>query len=137
MLRIRSLSAVGVVLIGVVPALWGVWGVTAAFAAIGVAGLFELRAMFGQINHAVLLPVTAPIILLTLVTVAARWPAWAFSALAAAALLGPAVVLIARRSLDGTLPAWMATAFATLYLAVPLGHIVAVRQIGGPATRGG
>lgn len=137
MLRVRSLSAVGVVLIGVVPALWGAWGVAVAFAVIGVVSLYELRAMFGQIAHAVIFPVAAPVILLAVVAVAADWPAWVFGALAAAALAGPAFVLVARRSLDGTLAAWLATTFVTLYLAVPLAHIVAVRQIGGPTAGAG
>lgn len=137
MFRVRALSSVGVVAFGVVPAFFGVWGVAAAFAILGVICLSELRGMFGHADYAVLLPIAVPMHLFTLVAVAARWPAWVFSALAAAAILGPGCVLILRPSLEGALPAWLATAFASLYLAVPLGHLVAVRRIAGATTGAG
>jgi phosphatidate cytidylyltransferase len=77
------------------------------------------------------------VLLLALIAVAAQWPVWVFSALAAATLLAPACVLITRPSIEGSLGAWLATAFAVLYLAVPLGHLVAVRHIVGVTTGSG
>jgi phosphatidate cytidylyltransferase len=137
MFRQRALSSVGVVIIGVVPALFGVWGVAAAFALLGILGLTELRAMFGKLDFAVAVPVGIVVMLPTVVAVAARWPGWVYGALAAATLIAPVVALIFRPSLDGTLPSWIATVFATLYIAVPLGHVVAVRQIAGVTTGAG
>jgi phosphatidate cytidylyltransferase len=137
MFRLRALSSVAVVVIGVVPAFFGVWGVTAAFATLGLIGLAELRRMFGQIDYAVIVAVAAPVLLLALIAVAAQWPAWVFSALAAATLLAPACLLITRPSIEGALGGWLATAFAVLYLAIPLGHLVAVRHIAGVTTGAG
>jgi phosphatidate cytidylyltransferase len=131
MLRQRALSSVGVVIVGVVPALFGVWGVALAFALLGIIGLTELRAMFRHIQYAVMLPVCGAVTLLTIIAVAAGWPGWVFAALASATLIAPILALIFRPSLDGTLASWVATIFATLYLAVPLGHVVAVRHIVG------
>ncbi len=139
MFRQRALSSVGVVVVGVVPAFFGVWGVVAVFAALGIIALTELRAMFRNLDSAftMLLPVCVVIVILTVIAVATGWPGWAFGALAAATLVAPVTVLIFRPSLDGTLASWMATVFATLYIAVPLGHIVAVRHIGGVTAGGG
>jgi phosphatidate cytidylyltransferase len=131
MFRQRALSSVGVVIVGVVPALFGVWGVAVAFALLAVIGLTELRAMFRQIQYAILLPVCVVVTLLTIIAVAAGWPGWIYAALASTTLIAPVVALIFRPSLDGTLASWLATLFATLYIAVPLGHIVAVRHIAG------
>ena len=137
MFRLRALSSVAVVVLGVVPAFFGVWGVTVAFAIIGTIGLTELRSMFGQIDHAVMVAVAAPMLLLALIAVAAHWPAWIFSALAAMILLAPASILITRPAIEGSLASWLATAFAILYLAIPLGHLVAVRHIAGVTTGNG
>jgi phosphatidate cytidylyltransferase len=137
MFRLRALSSVAVVVLGVVPAFFGVWGVTIAFAMIGMIGLAELRNMFGQIDHRVIVAVAAPVLLLALIAVAAHWPAWVFSALAAVTLLAPACVLIVRPSIEGALGTWLATGFTVLYLAIPLGHLVAVRHIAGTTTGSG
>jgi len=131
MFRQRACSSVGVVVVGIVPALFGVWGVVALFAPLSVIALTELRAMFGQRNYAIILPVCVSVVVLAIVAVAADWPVWVFSALAAATLVAPAGVLIFSRSSDGTLTSWMTTVFAAVYLAVPVGHVVAVRHIVG------
>jgi phosphatidate cytidylyltransferase len=137
MFRLRALSSVAVVVLGVVPAFFGVWGVAVAVAIIGMIGLAELRNMFGQIDHAVMVAVAAPVLLLALIAVAAHWPAWVFSALAAVTLLAPACILIVRPSIEGALGTWLATGFTVLYLAIPLGHLVAVRHIAGTTTGSG
>jgi len=137
MFRQRALSSVGVVVVGVVPAFLGVWGVALVFAALGIIALTEFQGMFRNLDYAVLLPVCAVIVVLTVIAVAAGWPNWVFGALAAGTLVAPIAVLIFRPSLDGTLAAWQATVFATLYVAVPLGHIVAVRAIGGVTSGAG
>lgn len=137
MLGPRALSSVGVVLVGVVPALWGPWGVAVAFAVLGSIALTELVAMFRNVEYPVLWPFVLPILLITLVATAARWPDWVFGALVAAAALGPSVILIFRPSLEGSLATWVATTFATAYLVVPLAHIVLVRGIMGETTGAG
>ena len=137
MLRQRALSSVGVVIVGVVPALFGVWGVAVAFALLGVIGLTELRAMFRHIQYVVILPIGIVVTLLTIIAVAAGWPVWVYAALAAATLIAPVVVLVFRSTLDGTLAAWVATIFAALYIAVPIGHIIAVRHIAGATSGAG
>jgi len=137
MFRQRARSSVGVVVVGIVPALFGVWGVVALFAILSVITLTELRAMFGQRNHAIILPICASVVLLAIVAVAADWPGWVFSALAAATLVAPAGALIFSRSSDGTLTSWTTTVFATIYIAIPVGHVVAVRQIVGVTSGAG
>jgi phosphatidate cytidylyltransferase len=137
MFRLRLLSSVAVVLVGVLPAFWGVWGVAVAFGVLGIVALTELRGMFGQIEYAVILPIAVAVLLLVLIAIAAHWPAWTLSALAAAALLAPACLLITHSSIDGSLRTWLATAFAVLYLAIPLGHLIAVRHIAGVTTGSG
>ena len=137
MFRQRALSSVGVVIIGVVPALFGVWGVAVLFAFLGIIALIELRAIFAYLNFVVIVPICVGVILLTVIAVAAGWPVWVFSALAAVTLIAPATALIFRTSLEGTLPSWIVTVFATVYIALPLGHVVAVRQIAGLATGAG
>ncbi|MHB8648169.1 MAG: phosphatidate cytidylyltransferase, partial [Thermomicrobiales bacterium] len=137
MFRQRALSSVGIVLVGVLPALFGVWAVATIFAALGSIAVIELRAMLGHRAYAVMVPIAVVVVVLTVVAVAATWPIWVFSALIAATLIAPAAIVIFRRSLDGTLASWIATVFATLYLAVPLGHLVAVRQFAGVATGAG
>ena len=131
MFRQRAWSSVGVVVVGVVPALFGVWGVAAAFALFGIIALAELRVMFGHVHSPIILPVCVVAAVLTVVAVAAGWPGWVYGALAATTLIAPIVALIFHSSRDGTLASWVATVFATLYIAVPLGHVVAVRQIAG------
>ncbi|MDQ6833830.1 MAG: phosphatidate cytidylyltransferase [Chloroflexota bacterium] len=137
MFRQRARSSVGVVVVGIVPALFGVWGVVALFALLSVIALTELRAMFDQRNHAIILPVCVSVVLLAIVAVAADWPVWVFGALAAATLVAPAGVLIFSRSLDSTLTSWTTTVFAAVYLAVPVGHLVAVRHIVGVTSGAG
>lgn len=137
MLGPRVLSSVVVVLVGVVPALFGVWGVAASFAVFGIIALIELTAMFERLDYTILVQITAPVLIVTVIVVAAGWPLWVFSGLTVVTLIGPALFLIVRPTLDGTLPAWIGTCFATLYLVVPLGHIVAVRHIGGVTTGAG
>ncbi len=137
MFRQRALSSVGVVVVGVVPALFGVWGAAVAFAGLGIIALVELRAMFGQLAYTVMLPISVAVVVLMVIAVAVGWPIWVFSALVAATLLAPGAVVIFCQPLDGTLPSWIATVFATLYIAVPLGHIVAVRHIAGDTSGAG
>jgi phosphatidate cytidylyltransferase len=137
MLGPRALSSVGVVLVGVAPALWGPWGVAVAFAILGAVALTELVAMLRRVDYPVLWPVALLILVLALIATAARWPDWVFGALVAAAALGPSLILIFRASLDGTLATWVATTFATAYLAVPMAHIVLVRGIAGETTGAG
>lgn len=137
MFRQRARSSVGVVVVSIVPALFGVWGVVALFALLSVVALTELRAMLGQRNHTIILPICVVVALVTMIAVAADWPVWVFSALAAATLVAPASALIFRPSFDGTLASWIATVFATVYLAVPIGHVVAVRHIVGVTSGAG
>lgn len=137
MLRRRTLSSIGVVFIGVLPALWGPWGAAIAFALLGALILAELTAMLRRIGSAILWPVALPLLLAALVAAAAGWPVWVFGLLLAAATLAPGCVLIFRTSLDGTLAAWLATTFVTLYLAVPLAHATLLRGLtGGPPAAG-
>lgn len=137
MFRQRALSSVGVVVVGVVPALFGVWGVVALFALLSVVALTELRVMFDHLRSVVCVPICVVVALLTMIAVAAGWPVWVFGALAAATLVAPACVLIFRPSLDGTLASWIATVFVAVYLAVPVGHVVAVRHIAGVTSGAG
>ena len=137
MLGPRTLSSVVVVIIGVVPAVFGPWGVAVAFAALGTVALTELVAMFARLDYRILWPIPLITLLLALAAGAGGWPAWTMSALIAFALIAPAACLIVRPTLDGALPAWLATTFVSLYLAVPLGHVAAVRQIAGDVASSG
>ncbi len=131
MFRRRACSSVGVVVVGIVPALFGVWGVVALFALLSIIALTELRVMFDHLHFVVIVPICIVVALGTMIAVATDGPVWVFGALAAATLVAPAGVLIFSRSLDGTLTSWTTTVFAAVYLAVPIGHVVAVRHIVG------
>lgn len=137
MFRQRAWSSVGIVLVGIVPAFFGVWGAAAAFALFGMIALAELGVMFDQLRQKIILPICVFVVILTMIAVAAGWPVWVFRALAAATLIAPVIVLLVRPSLEGALPSWIATIFATLYIAVPLGHVVAVRHITGGTSGAG
>ena len=137
MLGPRALSSVAVVVVGVVPALFGPWGTALAFAALGIVALSELRAMLRRVDMVVLPIITLLILVVTLVAVVASWPTWVFAGIASITLIAPAGVLIVRPALDGALGSWLGTVFASVYLAVPLAHLVAVRQIAGHTTGAG
>ncbi len=131
MFRTRAVSSVAVVLIGVVPAVFGVWATAAAFALLGVLALHEFATMFRRLDFRVYWVASAPVVLLALIGAAAGWPAWAFSALVACAVFAPAFPLIFSRSLDGTLTAWLVSTFSTLFVMVPLYHLIRLRAIAG------
>jgi len=137
MLPTRAISSVGVVLVGVVPALFGPWGVTVAFAALGLLALHEVAAMLAPVGYPLLWSIAAPVLVFSLVAVAAGWPLWTLTGLVALAVLLPGAVLIFRPTLDGALATWIGTVFATLFITVPLTHIALVRALPGMTTSAG
>lgn len=137
MLHTRAISSIGVVLVGVVPALFGPWGVAVAFAALGLLALHEIAAMLALVGYPLLWPIAAPVLVLSLVAVAAGWPLWTLTGLVALAVLLPGAVIIFRPTLDGTLATWVGTVFTTLFVTVPLTHIALVRALSGVTTGAG
>lgn len=129
-MRQRTISSVGVVIVGIVPALLGgpVW--PAVLTALFLIGAHEYHALARRIE-----PTVRPFILLVL-------PGFALvSALegGAQALLGvvtlavglPMTETVFRRDLTGAFAAWALSTAGTLYLAVPLFAATALRQHDG------
>lgn len=129
-MRQRTISSVGVVIVGVVPALMGgpIW--TAVLTALFLIGAHEYHALARRIE-----PSVRPFILLVL-------PGFVLaSALGGGtqALLGvltlavglPMSETVFRRDLTGAFAAWALSAAGTVYLAVPLVAATALRQLEG------
>jgi phosphatidate cytidylyltransferase len=133
--RQRTISSVGVVIVGLVPAFMGgpVWAV--ALALLCTIGAHEYQALAIRIG-----PRTRPFAMLIV-------PAFALvAALAggAEALLGvvalavglPFFEIIFRDDLDGTFVEWALSAAGTLYLGVPLFAAIALRKSSGAIDAG-
>ncbi|MEA2528782.1 MAG: phosphatidate cytidylyltransferase [Thermomicrobiales bacterium] len=134
-MRQRSISSVGVVIVGLVPAFMGgpVW-------AIVLAALFTIGAHEYQVLARHISPGTRPFALVLV-------PAFALAAATgggAQALLGivalavglPFFELILRQNLKGAFEEWALSAAGTLYLGVPLFAAVAMRKMGGTIDAG-
>ncbi len=64
MLHTRAISSIGVVLVGVVPALFGPWGVAVAFAVLGLLALHEIAAMLARVGYPLLRSIAVPVLVL-------------------------------------------------------------------------
>jgi len=133
--RQRTISSVGVVIVGLVPAFMGgpVWAI--ALAALFTIGAHEYQALARNMS-----PHTRPFALVLV-------PAFALVAATgggAQALLGvvalavglPFFELILRQDLRGTFVEWALSAAGTLYLGVPLFAAIAMRKMDGSIEAG-
>jgi len=128
--RQRSISAVGVVIVGLVPALMGGPVFAAVLAILCLIGMHEYNAMARRVGNDI-----APIGLAVL-------PGFALSAAfdgGSQALLGvcalaagiPLVWVMFRPDLEGALVDWALSAAGILYLGLPLFAAIALRQSAG------
>jgi phosphatidate cytidylyltransferase len=130
-LRQRAISAVGVVAVALVPALFGGPVFIVAVLIFGLAGLHELlRALSvaGATPFRLLAFTTLAGIILA---VALDLPSWALAAFLTAAVLLPLAATIRRVPSVHALTDWALTVAGTLYLALPLAHFVALRDLSG------
>lgn len=137
MLRTRAISSVVVVLVAILPALFGPWAAACAFIALGALALHELAAMLERTGHSVLLSPINVVVGIGIAAGAVYPPASVFMPLVALAVLLPGAWLLFRPTLDHTLTTWLGTTFAALFIALPLMHAVALRSLPGNVAESG
>lgn len=135
MLKQRSLSAVGIVVVTAVPAFVG----GPFFSAVVlVLGLLALREILQAIRVGGTQPfvVIAYLALLVIVGAEAFGLSFAWVAgLTVAAVLLMLAAGITRADVSRVLTDWALTLAVVLYIALPLAHFIALRGLPGPATR--
>lgn len=129
-MRQRTISSVGVVIVGLVPAFMGgpVWAVV--LAVLFTIGAHEYQALAQHIS-----PKTRPFGLLLVpafaLVAATGGEAQALLGIVALAVGLPFFELILRKDLQGTFVEWTLSAAGTLYLGVPLFAAIAIRKMDG------
>jgi phosphatidate cytidylyltransferase len=131
----RSKSAIGVGVVGILPALFGgpVWAV--AFTILCVIGFTEFLAMSRGISPGVL---PFGIVLIPLFAAATYFDRADMALLGAASLAAflPLVEATLRRSLDGAFADWALAAAGTLYLGLPVFAAIELRSMPGSVDAG-
>lgn len=136
MLRQRSISAIGIVLVAAVPAFFGGYLFALVVAILGVLGTYEiLRAFTASGSRPLQTPAyAATLALIGAVTFDAS--PTLLAGIITATVLVPLVIAIFRPSpIPGHID-WALTLAGSLYVAIPLAHFVALRALPGPATQG-
>ena len=129
-MRQRSISAVGVVIVGLVPALMGGPVFAAVLAILCLIGMHEYNAMARRVGNDI-----APIGLAVLpgFALAAAFDGGSQALLGVCALAAgiPLVWAMFRPDLEGALVDWALSAAGILYLGLPLFAAIALRQSAG------
>ncbi|HET7034792.1 MAG TPA: phosphatidate cytidylyltransferase [Thermomicrobiaceae bacterium] len=136
MLRQRSISAVGVVLVTAIPALLGGPLFAAAMAALALFGAHELlRALDGRVDRATeALVYLAALGLIVAVALDGSGPALA--AIIVLFVIASLVAGVLRAAVETGLASWSAGVLTVVYLGLPLAYAVALRDLQGAAERG-
>lgn len=135
MLRQRSISAVGVVLIAAVPAFIGGYVFAAAMLVIAVAGIRELSSAFTKAGHRPFALVAQALGAVFLVVSAFLNPRaslfWLFTLL----LIVSMTSMLFQSHEDGALNGWTLSLASVVYVAFPLLLAVALRDTGGSSAQ--
>lgn len=129
-MRTRSISAVGVVIVGIAPAIFGGPIFAAVLTALFLLGQHEYQGLAGKIGRA---PIPIGYVAL---------PAFAFAALtwesdaavlgiAAGAVFLPLCLVIFRAELASSFVDWALSAAGALYLGLPLYAALSIRRLSG------
>ena len=126
-MRQRSISAIGVALVGLLPAILGgpVWAIV--FAVLCTIGMMEYLSMARRLSPGIR-PFGLAIVPLFAAVAWFDCPEYAVLGFAALAVFVPLFETTLRKNLDGALTDWALSAAGTLYLGLPLYAAVALRQ---------
>ncbi|MGD9712097.1 MAG: phosphatidate cytidylyltransferase [Thermomicrobiales bacterium] len=134
-MRQRSISALGVAVVGIVPALLGgpVWAIV--FAALCTVGMVEYLAMARRISAGVR---NVGLLFVPLFATVAWFdcPEFAVLGFATLAVFAPLFETTLRKRLDGALVDWALQAAGTLYLGLPVYAAIALRRRPGEVDAG-
>lgn len=133
-MRQRSISAIGVAIVGIVPALFGGPIFATVFAILCLIGLHEYEAMARTFSLTTS-PVGYLIIIAAAIAALAGGGEQALLGIVAVAVGLPLVIAILAPPRDGALTSWALAVAGSLYLAVPAFATVAIRQSTGPIDR--
>lgn len=130
----RSTSAIGVAVVGLLPAIFGgpIWSL--AFTIFCVIGFTEYLAMSRRISPGVL-PFGLALIPLFAVATYVERSDMALLGISALAVSIPVVEATLRKSLDGAFADWALATAGTLYLGLPLFAAIELRNMPGPVDR--
>ncbi len=135
MLWRRSASAVVVVLVAVIPALFGGWVLIALLVTAGLIGLEEVARALGHKGYSVYPWLSRLLLLTVLLATVARSSTVLLLCLSAVVLVPLARGITSDRHAEALANAAM-TSLAVLYLALPLGAAGLLRGMSGEALRG-
>lgn len=132
MLRHRTASAVFIVALTVLAAVYGRFAFAFFFTAILSLGLYELYAVFRHAGHRPLdLAGYAAAVTLPALALTGHWAEWIVAAVTAAVLL-PLFALLFRPDHHSVLTDWALTVAGALYVGLPAAHFVLLRNLPGP-----
>lgn len=130
----RSISAIGIVLAGLIPALFGgpIWAIAIAiFTLIGLNEFYKLAAAHGarptQIGY-LAIPIAVAVALYD-------WPRELVLLPLGVVMLGALIAAVARKNAEGSLTGWAFDSAGAMYLAIPAFAAVAIRQLPGTLER--
>jgi CDP-diglyceride synthetase len=129
-MRLRSISAIGVVFVGIVPSLMGGPVFVAVFTALCLIGLSEYNAMARLIGNDIAPTGYIAVVAFALVA-ASDGREEALLAACAFAVGAPLIIAIFRTDLDRAFVDWALGTSGSLYLGVPLFAAIALRDLGG------
>jgi len=134
-MRQRAISSIGVVIVGIVPALFGSPIFTITISMVAVGALIELYRSFQRVDVRPSLW-TGTIALVALVVIAGTDAP--FLALMGA-MTGYTLVSLAqhllKRDITGSLRAWVFSLSGLMYVGLTMSHFILVRRIQGPVER--
>ena len=136
-MRTRSISSVGVVVVGLVPTLVGGPAFAALMTALGLVGYREYLGLAERVGGAQALPTSGYLVVAALAASAlAGGGEVAVVALVAAAVAAPLVGGLGRSDEAGVFAGWGLTVAGTLYLGLPVFAAIVLRQSGGTVEAG-
>lgn len=129
-MRQRSISAIGVVVVGIVPALMGGPALAIVFTLLCLIGIFEFNAMAGKIGKRIMPTGYVAVTVFGIVAFVDDSDLALFGAAAIAVFL-PLVWAIFRDDLEGAFIDWALITAGSLYLGIPLYAAISLRSMDG------
>lgn len=137
-MRTRAISAIGVVVVGLIPTLLGGWAFALLMIALGVIGYDEVRKIAGNLTPMPRIPVCGYVLI-------ALWGVAAMLGVGTPAMVGLLFLTVAIAALeqfphaehDGLLTGWAFAVAGSLYLGVPVFAAVALRNASGTTLSSG
>lgn len=131
-MRTRAISSVGVVVVGLLPAILGGPVFAALMAMLGIVGYWEFSALAARVGGGVVLPRIGLLAGLGFAIAALAGDGnGPVLGVAAAAVGAPLIALLLRRDATGAFVAWALAAAGSVYLGLPIYAAVALRGTAG------